>query len=258
MTLAAPPTSCRRALDVLGESGKRVLIEERDRAGVAATPTCRRRPAPALVRDADPVALPKACKNAVELEGIRSAHRRDGAAVSRFLAWLDAAIEEPPLREIEASDRLQALRQETGELRDLSLRHHLRRRAQRRHRPLPRLQGEPSARSSRAPSIWSTPAPSISTAPPTSPAPWRSARPAAGDARPLHPRAQGPHRPRHGALPGRHHRLAARRPGAPRALAGRPGLRPWHRPWRRRLSLRARGPAPHLQGGQHRRRCSPA
>ena len=44
-----------------------------------------------LVRDADPVALPKACKNAVELEGIRAAHRRDGAAVSKFLAWLGRA-----------------------------------------------------------------------------------------------------------------------------------------------------------------------
>ena len=72
------------------------------------------------MRDADPVALPKACKNAVELEGIRAAHRRNGAAVTRFLAWLARESSSGTLREIEASDRLQALRQETGQLRDLS------------------------------------------------------------------------------------------------------------------------------------------
>ena len=66
-----------------------------------------------LLRDADPVALPKACKNAVELEGIRAAHRRDGAAVSRFLAWLARESRGGKLREIEVSDRLQALREET-------------------------------------------------------------------------------------------------------------------------------------------------
>jgi Xaa-Pro aminopeptidase len=66
------------------------------------------------------VALPKACKNTVELDGIRAAHRRDGAAVTRFLAWLARESKSGKLREIEASDRLQAERQETGQLRDLS------------------------------------------------------------------------------------------------------------------------------------------
>ncbi|MEI6203295.1 MAG: M24 family metallopeptidase, partial [Enhydrobacter sp.] len=73
-----------------------------------------------LVRDADPVALPKACKNAVELEGVRVAHRRDGAAVSKFLGWLGRESRTGKLREIEVSDRLQKMREETGKLRDLS------------------------------------------------------------------------------------------------------------------------------------------
>ncbi len=42
-----------------------------------------------LVAGTDPVILPKACKNAVEIAGARAAHIRDGAAVVRFLAWLD-------------------------------------------------------------------------------------------------------------------------------------------------------------------------
>lgn len=114
----APPEELGSALDMLGKIGKRVLLETSTAPYWAAT---RLQAAGAiLVRDADPIALPKACKNAVELEGIRAAHRRDGAAVSRFLEWLDQKSGAGNLREIEVSDRLQALREETGSLRDLS------------------------------------------------------------------------------------------------------------------------------------------
>ena len=114
----APPGELGSALDMLGKMGKRVLLETSTAPYWAAT---RLQAAGAiLVRDADPIALPKACKNAVELEGIRVAHRRDGAAVSRFLKWLDQKSGAGNLREIEVSDRLQALREETGALRDLS------------------------------------------------------------------------------------------------------------------------------------------
>jgi Xaa-Pro aminopeptidase len=40
----------------------------------------------------DPTLLPKACKNAAELEGMRAAHRRDGLALTRFLCWLDGQV----------------------------------------------------------------------------------------------------------------------------------------------------------------------
>jgi Xaa-Pro aminopeptidase len=103
---------------MMGKLGKRVLLEPSTAPYWAAT---RLQAAGAtLVRDADPIALPKACKNAIELEGIRVAHRRDGVAVSRFLEWLDSRSGAGSLREIEVSDRLQALREETGKLRDLS------------------------------------------------------------------------------------------------------------------------------------------
>jgi Xaa-Pro aminopeptidase len=114
----APPDELGAALDMLGKVGKRVLIEGATAPVWAATRL--QAAGVALVRDADPVALPKACKNAVELEGIRRAHRRDGAAVSGFLGWLSRESKGGKLREIEASDRLQALRQATGKLRDLS------------------------------------------------------------------------------------------------------------------------------------------
>ncbi len=41
------------------------------------------------ILEADPIALMKAVKNAVELAGTRAAHVRDGAALARFLAWFD-------------------------------------------------------------------------------------------------------------------------------------------------------------------------
>jgi len=114
----APPDELGDALDMLGKTGKRVLIETSTAPYWTAT---RLQAAGAtLVREADPVSLPKACKNPVELEGIRAAHRRDGAAATRFLGWLARESKSGKLREIEVSDRLQALRQESGKLRDLS------------------------------------------------------------------------------------------------------------------------------------------
>ncbi|GAB4391188.1 MAG: aminopeptidase P family protein [Kiloniellaceae bacterium] len=106
----------------LGKAGHRVLA---DPATAARWIFDRLRAAGAeVVLGADPCLLPKACKNDAELEGMRRAHRRDGAAVSRFLHWLseeaEARAAENPVSEMEAADRLQAFREATGELRDLS------------------------------------------------------------------------------------------------------------------------------------------
>jgi Xaa-Pro aminopeptidase len=54
-----------------------------------------------VVHGADPAVLPKARKNPVELAGTRKAHIRDGAAMVRFLAWID--------REAEGLDELQVM-----------------------------------------------------------------------------------------------------------------------------------------------------
>jgi Xaa-Pro aminopeptidase len=73
-----------------------------------------------LVEERDPVVLPKAVKNDVEIAGHKAAQARDGAALSRFLHWLSVEAPKGGLDEIQASDRLQAFRAETGLLRDLS------------------------------------------------------------------------------------------------------------------------------------------
>ncbi|MEM9581446.1 MAG: aminopeptidase P family N-terminal domain-containing protein, partial [Pseudomonadota bacterium] len=66
-----------------------------------------------IVHKPDPCMAPKAKKNAVEIAGARSAHLRDGAAVCRFLAWLDANAKNGKLDEIGAAKKLEAFRAQT-------------------------------------------------------------------------------------------------------------------------------------------------
>ena len=73
-----------------------------------------------IVRAADPVLLPKACKNPTELNGTRRAHERDGAALSRFLAWIAREGAKGNIDEIEACRVLEDFRAESGTLKDLS------------------------------------------------------------------------------------------------------------------------------------------
>jgi len=62
----------------------------------------------------------KAVKNAAEIAGARAAHARDGAAVTRFLAWLAQEGASGRLSEIDAVEQLERLRAETGLLKDVS------------------------------------------------------------------------------------------------------------------------------------------
>ncbi|ABQ67452.1 peptidase M24 [Rhizorhabdus wittichii RW1] len=96
-TVAVDPERAVAAIFAALEAGKARLIEERD-----------------------PVVLPKAIKNPVEIAGHKAAQARDGAALSRFLHWLSVEAPKGRLDEIQASDKLQALRAEGGLLKDLS------------------------------------------------------------------------------------------------------------------------------------------
>lgn len=69
---------------------------------------------------ADPCALPKACKNPVEIEGTRQAHLRDAVAMAELLAWLDAAGPSPDLSEIDVVTKLEGLRRQSNLLVDIS------------------------------------------------------------------------------------------------------------------------------------------
>ena len=68
----------------------------------------------------DPTILPKALKNPAEIAGQRAAQNRDGGAIARFLHWIDQEAPKGEVDELIASDKLEALRRESPELRDLS------------------------------------------------------------------------------------------------------------------------------------------
>ncbi|MFB2670734.1 aminopeptidase P family protein [Shewanella xiamenensis] len=74
-----------------------------------------------LIAGIDPVSLPKAQKNAAELAGMRASHIRDGVAVSRFLAWLDAEVTANRLHdEATLADKLESFRLEDPKYREPS------------------------------------------------------------------------------------------------------------------------------------------
>jgi Xaa-Pro aminopeptidase len=68
----------------------------------------------------DPTVLPKAIKNPVEIAGQKASQVRDGAAIVKFLRWIDETAPKGGLDELKAAAKLQQLRQESPELRDLS------------------------------------------------------------------------------------------------------------------------------------------
>jgi len=72
------------------------------------------------MRGGDPVSLLKAVKNPTEIEGTRSAHRRDAIALARFLAWIDDEAPKGVLTEIDAVEALESFRRDTGALKDVS------------------------------------------------------------------------------------------------------------------------------------------
>lgn len=95
--VAADPQACVAAIfDALDAGGARIL-EARD-----------------------PCVLPRAVKNPTEIAGTIAAHRRDGAALSRFLHWFDREAPKGGLTELSAAERLRQFREQTNVLEDLS------------------------------------------------------------------------------------------------------------------------------------------
>ena len=68
----------------------------------------------------DPTILAKAIKNAAEVAGHQSAQARDGAAVSRFLRWLDVTAPSGEVDELGAAAKLLEFREALGNLKDTS------------------------------------------------------------------------------------------------------------------------------------------
>ena len=114
----AEPAGLTPALAALGAKAARVLVDPE----LTADAIARRITAAGgvIVEGQDPVLLPKAVKNAAEIAGTRRAHLRDGAAVTRFLHWLETTAPAGHLDEIAVAEALERFRSETGALKDIS------------------------------------------------------------------------------------------------------------------------------------------
>jgi Xaa-Pro aminopeptidase len=96
-TVLADPSSCVAAIFARLAAGGATIVEARD-----------------------PCALAKAVKNPVEIAGTAAAHRRDGAALTRFLHWFDGEAPKGGLTEMSAAAKLKQFRDATNVLEDLS------------------------------------------------------------------------------------------------------------------------------------------
>jgi Xaa-Pro aminopeptidase len=112
------PEELEVALQALGRAGATVELDP-DWAADALRQTLEDAGAKVSHRES-PCTLPRATKNHAELEGARAAHLRDGVPMLRFLRWLDENAGGGGLDEVIAAKKLESLRAETGELRDLS------------------------------------------------------------------------------------------------------------------------------------------
>ena len=114
-----PPSGFDDALVTLGKSGASIMV---DPAVAPHAVSMLIEQSGGTVRAApDPARLPRACKNAAEIAGSARVHRQDGAAMVRFLAWLD---DQPPgsVDEIAAATRLEEVRRTTGQSMQMPLR----------------------------------------------------------------------------------------------------------------------------------------
>jgi Xaa-Pro aminopeptidase len=112
---AFPPEHLARGVAVLSspvrldpKGAPQALLDALTEAGVAVS------------RGPDPCLLPKARKNPSEIASTTEAHLRDGAAMARFLAWLDREAPGGGLTEIAVVRALEGFRAATNALLDIS------------------------------------------------------------------------------------------------------------------------------------------
>jgi len=114
----AEPSALAPALQALAASGGAIALDSATAADALTRLITEAGGKP--LRGADPVALLKAVKNVTEIEGTRTAHRRDAVALARFLAFIDREAPKGTLTEIDAVEALESFRRDTGALKDVS------------------------------------------------------------------------------------------------------------------------------------------
>ncbi|MDF1609549.1 aminopeptidase P family protein [Hoeflea sp. YIM 152468] len=113
-----PPSGFDDALVALGRNARTVLVDPA--VAPHAIEMLIRKSGGSVTHAPDPARLPRARKNEAEIAGSARVHRQDGAAMVRFLAWLD---DQPAgsLDEIGAVKSLEGFRRSTGQAMQMPL-----------------------------------------------------------------------------------------------------------------------------------------
>ncbi len=112
------PAAFEQALQQLGHQSQHVLCDPaKTNAWIFSMLT---KHGARLSHGDDPCMLPKACKNAVEVQGAYAAHVRDGVAVCQFLAWLARESASRQVTELQAAAYLDECRQKQALWEDAS------------------------------------------------------------------------------------------------------------------------------------------
>jgi Xaa-Pro aminopeptidase len=115
---ALEPARLEADLVALGKAGKHILFDAAS-APVKLTRLPKEAGGEAQI-GADPIALMKARKNKIEIEGAQHAQLRDGVALLRFLRWFSSDAPKGKLTEIDAAQALETFRRKSPLLKDLS------------------------------------------------------------------------------------------------------------------------------------------
>lgn len=108
----SPPSHFDDALKAAGTAGATLMVDP-DVASHA-IPMLIETAGGTVLAATDPARLPRAVKNEAEIAASASVHRQDGAAMVRFLAWLDTQTP-GSFDEISAASQLEQCRRDTGE-----------------------------------------------------------------------------------------------------------------------------------------------
>ena len=180
-----------------------------------------RRPAPRSSRSATPRSCPRRSRTRSRSPATAPPRRATAPRLSRFLHWLSVEAPKGGVDELKAAAKLQAFRQQSGDLRDLSfdtisgagpngaIVHY--RVSEATNRPLEMDSIYLVDSGGQYPDGTTDVTRTVAIGTPTR-----------RDEGPLHPRAQGPYRGRPRALPGGHARLASST-ASPGSSSGRPG-----------------------------------
>lgn len=105
--IAAPYDDVLKDVRGLAERGEKIWLDPASTSLALSAAASE-----SALRETTPVQMAKACKNEIEIRGMRDSHIRDGVALSSFLCWLEDHVNsgDRTISEVEAASKLEEFR----------------------------------------------------------------------------------------------------------------------------------------------------